>query len=132
MKINWFRVIVVLILIAGVGIYGWSENNRSMLAKEKQEAEMKLKDREISLKEAELENRKAEEQRKQIERSTNDSLRTSCLDDADNSYRLDWDGACKIEMKDDNCSLAIVAADRINKIYQGYKDDCFKKYPVGQ
>lgn len=158
MRIDWFKIIVVLILIAGVGVYGWSENNRNELAKEnynkglqiqrdkqvaedvlsktRQEEELKIKDREALLKEEETKRVEADTAQKTLERN-------ACLSNAQAEYSKKWDDQCSNGIgtwinkcqgeQGEGCNECIVS-DQDSKNIQTFlketKDECYRKYPV--
>lgn len=51
-----------------------------------------------------------------------------CIDDAYDNYKADWDSACKIIGKKDDCSLYSDRSDKLNDRHEDNKNNCYKRY----
>lgn len=124
-----FSVLLVAFSLVYYYIYFLPQKESMQL---KYEEEKEIKRLELEVKQIELERQKLEEDRKEREsvRERNRYLLEECLSLEYDAYLLTWDKACEeLGLKKD-CFLPPSDADRLDKIHQDRRDDCFKKYPL--
>ena len=118
------KIIIYITIILGISILGYGlidyQAKIKTLEYQKQMAEDKiLYQREEAIRDQRLKDAEALKKMNQYD---------ACISEAYEMYMKDWNGKCKIEEKEDNCTLAQFQADIYNKRHEKEKETCLELY----
>ncbi len=126
-KITIVAIAVILVLATAI-----STSNHSKRQIELEDNEIKFKQeletRKLDLKQQEIDNRKAKELTDLLQENERKTDLKNCLVRSFDYYTADWNNACEIEGRDDDCNLPGYRANELEDVMQNNKDNCYKQF----